>query len=323
MLGGHDSGGRLNAGRTAFLRRPASEAVDVATNLQGTVMVFLVALVLSVGPLLVPIPPSRDAGTVGVVCGGCGCEHCIARLVLVASDGLWQCQTESFCVQACDRDCAVQLAEQCEKWKHRLSHQWLGPIACRRWEAKCVVVVHPSAAAYERAVGVGVLTAGASTLHVGADGVLSRRIDLRGDRYRAALAALPHEITHIVLADLFVDRPPPAWADEGMATLADAPAKRAGHAADLRAALAEGRCFRLVELLAMEDYPPAHRMTVFYAQSTSLVAFLAELGGHASIPRFLLAAREQGYDAALRSTYGLHGVRDLEQRWRRQAVSQR
>lgn len=185
-----------------------------------------------------------------------------------------------------------------------------------------MVIVHRSAAAYERAVGAKVASAGASTLYVGADGILGRRIDLRGDTYEAALAALPHEITHVVLADVFGDRPLPAWADEGMATLADAPAKRAGHAAELRAALAEGRCFRVMELLAMEDYPPPRRMGVFYAQSMSLVQFLAELGGHESVPRFVVAAHQVGYDAALRSTYGLNGVRDLEQRWRH-ALSQR
>lgn len=323
MLKGQESGGRLNAGRAVFPRRPGPEAVDVATNFQGSVMVFFVALILLMAPLLVPSPAGHDAGAVGAMASGCGCDPDIARSVVIASEGLWHCQTENFCVQACDRECAVQLAEQCEQWKHRLSRQWLKPIACPRWEARCVVVVHRSAAAYERAVGTSLPTAGASTLLVGAGRVLSRRIDLRGDRYRAALAALPHEMTHIVLADLFVDRPPPAWADEGMATLADAPAKRSGHAADLRAALAAGRCFRLVELLTLEDYPPAHRMTVFYAQSTSLVQFLAELGGHESIPRFLLAARERGYDAALRTTYGLDGVRDLEERWRRRAACQR
>jgi hypothetical protein len=186
-----------------------------------------------------------------------------------------------------------------------------------------VVVVHPSAAAYERAVGAALATVGATTLYAGTDGLLHRRIDLRGDRYGAALAALPHELTHVVLADMFEDRPPPAWADEGMATLADSAAKRAGHAADLRAALARGRCFRLVELLAQEDYPSPRRMTEFYAQSASLVQFLAELGGHESVPRFLLAAREHGYDAAVRSTYGLQGIRELEDCWKRHVGSRR
>ncbi len=289
---------------------------------RAAMLIFLSVAILMV-PVFSPESARLDPTGVELRARSCACGQGGAALAPVAQGEWWVCKSESFCVQACDRGCAVQLAEQCEQWKHRLSRQWLGPNACRRWEVRCVVVLHRSAAAYERAVGGAVRTAGASTLHLGADGVVCRRIDLRGDRYRAALAALPHEMTHVVLADLFVDRPPPAWADEGMATLADAPAKRAGHAADLHAALAGGRCFRLVELLALEDYPPPNRVPVFYAQSASLVQFLAELGGHESIPRFLLVAREQGYDAAVRSTYGLDSVRDLEQRWRRQALRQR
>lgn len=286
-------------------------------------MWLLLALAISMVPVSGPIPLGDATATLGPTKTGCACADATTSATVTWQHGTWLCQSNSFCVQAHDRRCAMQVAEQCEQWKHRLSRQWLGQAACRHWETRCVVVVHRSASAYRRAVGAPVATAGASTLHVGAHGVLERRIDLRGDQLEAALAALPHEMTHVVLADLFSDLPPPAWADEGMATLADLPSKQARHAADLRTALVSGRCYRVVELLAMVDYPPPSRMHVFYAQSASLVQFLAELGGRESVPRFVLAAREVGYDAAVRSLYRLDGVGELEERWRRHAAGQR
>ena len=88
-------------------------------------------------------------------------------------------------------------------------------------------------------------------------------------------AALPHEMTHVVLADAFAGDELPRWADEGMAMLADPAETLAGHSRDLNAAIAEHREFRVGELFVKSYYPTGTQRDVFYGESASLVAFLA------------------------------------------------
>ena len=47
------------------------------------------------------------------------------------------------------------------------------------------------------------------------------RTNLRADHPQVLTAILPHEVTHVVLADLFTTQQIPRWADEGMAVLAE------------------------------------------------------------------------------------------------------
>jgi hypothetical protein len=130
--------------------------------------------------------------------------------------------------------------------------------------------------------------------------------------------ALAHELTHVILADAFSDREIPRWADEGMAVLADPHAKRSLHLQDLQAARSTNATFRVVEILTMADYPQPERTAAFYGQSVSLVKFLVERGTPEQFVRFLRQATDQGYELALRETYKIDGVRDLETRWLRE-----
>ncbi len=47
-------------------------------------------------------------------------------------------------------------------------------------------------------------------------------------------AILPHEVTHVVLADLFTTQQIPRWADEGIAVLAEPNAEQEIRAAELQ-----------------------------------------------------------------------------------------
>ena len=73
-----------------------------------------------------------------------------------------------------------------------------------------------------------------------------------------------------MVAERFVERQIPRWADEGMAVLADTQGKQDLHHADLRLARANRTTFRLVELMQLENYPDATRQATFYGQSASL-----------------------------------------------------
>lgn len=83
------------------------------------------------------------------------------------------------------------------------------------WDPRCEVVVHESRAAYQRAVGAGSeRTYGSSLIRFTQDRVAVRRIDVLPNA-EGQLAALPHELVHVVLADRFSGRQPPRWVDEG------------------------------------------------------------------------------------------------------------
>jgi hypothetical protein len=211
---------------------------------------------------------------------------------------------------------ARELAALCEQWRQKLAGYWGLKPSCD-WSPACQIVVHANARSYVAAVGNGAWqTFGSSELVFGTGGrIVRRRIDLRGDSPHG-LAALPHEMTHLIAADLLGGRQPPRWADEGMAILADTPEKQRLHERDFSDGLAGRSAFRLSELLAWEHhYPPPHRIPVFYGQSASLTAYLVQCGEPGDFVRFLRLGREHGYDRAAREVYHVAGLAELEQQW--------
>jgi hypothetical protein len=153
--------------------------------------------------------------------------------------------------------------------------------------------------------------------------IVSRRVNLRADHPQLLAAILPHEVTHVVLADLFTQKQIPRWADEGMAVLAEPLAEQVNRASELSEPLREGRVFKLSELMAI-DYPSADAWNLYYAQSVSLTQFLVEQGGPEQFISFVRGAQRKGIEVALRETYHIEDFADLESRWqsfaRRQAA---
>ncbi len=120
---------------------------------------------------------------------------------------------------------------------------------------------------------------------------LRRKIHLRADHAQMRDAILPHEVTHVVVADLFIPEPLPRWADEGIAVLAEPPTEQQLKAAELREPLESGRVFPLDKLMAM-DYPDAKDWSLYYAQSVSLTRFLVEQGPPEQFVRFVRASQQ-------------------------------
>ena len=203
-----------------------------------------------------------------------------------------------------------------ESLRERLSAKWSGkPSAAPAWRPKCDIILHGTAAAYRSAVPGGGQTLGSSVIDVANDAVVTRRIDIRADQPGWFDGVLAHELTHLVLADLFPGGRVPAWADEGMAMLADPAGKQDAHLRDLWLAQSQRGTFRLVELLAMQDYPSPDRQAAFYGQSVSIVQYLVERGTPAQFVQFVRTGAERGYEQALRDTYRFNGVAELERHW--------
>ena len=185
-----------------------------------------------------------------------------------------------------------------------------------RWSPKCEVVIHPGCQSYLTAVGAGgKQTSASSWIQFGRDKRVSkRRIDLRGDG-QLGVASIPHEMTHVVIADLLGGVQPPRWADEGMALLADTPNKQSLHERDLREGFRRGLAFSAAELVTTDNYPRPSRVPAFYGQSASLTAFLVGRDEPSKFIEFLRALQEHGYDQALQETYDIQSLRELERLW--------
>jgi hypothetical protein len=210
-----------------------------------------------------------------------------------------------------------RLARRCEKWRSEMIERWLGSAVPSRWTPRCEIVIHASADSYLAAVGrQGRFTSGCASIETSRGRVVARRVDLRGVDGDTIGSTLPHELTHVVLADLPTAGPLPRWIYEGLAVLADSPAKRRSHALEFQQAIDNRSDFRLGELFQLDDYPRAERRSAFYGQSASVVEFLVSQGTPQQFSDFAALSSRTGYDAALRRVYGIRDVGQLERLWR-------
>ena len=250
------------------------------------------------------------------------CTHCKC----CQRNGWFIAETDSF--QACCQDSAKTaelLVQTAELLRRELLTKWLGASAeqpLASWNPKCQIVLHPTLEKYVAACGRGSEhTIGSSLVKLENDQPSSRRIDLLGARSDFLTAALPHELTHVVLKDRFLGMAMPRWADEGAAILADTFDKQGRHRHDLEDALARHRTFDSAALMTLEDYPQPDRVGTFYGQSVSLTEFLVAKASPSQFVNFIALARANGYDAALRQCYHISSVAELDHQWRQQLPS--
>lgn len=208
-----------------------------------------------------------------------------------------------------------ETAEECEKVRAKLFQQWLGDEMICDWSPKCDIVLHATEASYLRAVGEGGRSTMASSLVERKRNTIDkRRIDVRLKNPDWPTMTLGHELTHVVLADLFANQTLPRWLDEGIAILADPPAKQRQHRQDFKHAIAQGAEFRLIELINLTDYPSSRRWGAFYGQSASLVQYLVDHNGEQRFIEFVRVVLESGCESGLQQVYCC-GIPELERRW--------
>ena len=131
----------------------------------------------------------------------------------------------------------------------------------------------------------------------------------------------PRELTHVVLADLFADKPPPKWALEGMAILAGSPEEISRYTRTLPRCARDGELRTLAALFDLKDFP-ADKITGFYCQSVSVTEYLIKLNGERNFKIFLSDAQRYGSAQALKRQYGIDGPPALEAAWKRASVDQ-
>ncbi len=216
------------------------------------------------------------------------------------------------------RETAEKTLRVAEAARAAASKKWFGE-PTPPWTPRCDIYLHATANDYSLATKQPPQLAGHSSIGHGPDRVVSRRIDIHFDDPNMLIGVLPHETTHVVLADGY-NRPLPHWADEGMAVLSEPRERVERHLHNLPQHRGNGELFPVAELLPMDQYPSDnHRIGAFYAESVSLVEFLSKEKGEPVFVQFMRDGMQSGYEPALQKCYGIRSYDELEHRWQRYA----
>jgi hypothetical protein len=268
--------------------------------------------------LLVPHHPELQKIGEAVIAAATARQKNAAPVAVVAAGEA--IETESFVVRcAGNRELAESLAKVAEAQRKAIFERWSGPPAAA-WAPKCEIIVHATAEVYAKATTRPTESTGTAAVQLDSGRATSRRIDLRADDAAIASNALPRELTHVVLADLFPDRPPPKWAAEGMAILAGTPEEAGRYLRTLPRCARDGDWHALAQLLEMKDFP-AEKVTGFYCQSVSLTDHLIRAAGNErNFTIFLRDTHRYGTASALKRQYGFDSPQALEASWKRTAL---
>jgi tetratricopeptide (TPR) repeat protein len=218
---------------------------------------------------------------------------------------------------------AEQVAQVAERARLEQQRKWFGGDGVA-WTPKCELILHPTGVSYTEMTKIPASSPGHSRIESDTTGkqIIGRRMDLRLDNANVIDAVLPHETTHVVLAGQFGHLEVPRWADEGIAVLAEPRDQIELHRRNLLKAREEGTLFPLRDLMQLKNYPAPRLISVFYAQSVSLVDFLARQKGPAAFTAFLRDGMAQDYDSALQRHFGMT-FPQLEQAWQQSLGNER
>ncbi len=208
---------------------------------------------------------------------------------------------------------ARQIAQAAEQAR-AVQARHLGAEEGGRWTPRCEILLYPSADEFGKDTKQPADSPGFSTMGMNAGKIVFRRVHLRANHAAMVKAILPHEVTHVVLADVFPEQQIPRWADEGLAVLAEPISEQAVRATDLEEPLKAGKLFRLSDLMAM-DYPDPKHWSLYYAQSVSLTRFLVDSGTPEQFIAFVKRAQSDGFEPALLAVYEIGSFSDLQTRW--------
>jgi hypothetical protein len=271
--------------------------------------------------LAVALATCGGAATVATACNSANCTcHEITRS---RQRGCWLAASGSF--QVCSFNGtkeAEEVAQRCEKLRASLADVYGLDSGNDKWQPRCQIFLFQNKQKYGAVVGRAAMESLGSSLVTPDTGVVkSRRIDLRTDVKNYLEEVLPHELTHVLIADHFREGPPPLWYDEGLALLADSKTKQTLHLRDLRNGMSRGSAFSLQDLLTANQYPSADRVSVFYGQCASVARCLSNHAGTQKVHEFVRRSQEVGANLALQETYGIAGVTELETLWRKNLTS--
>lgn len=209
---------------------------------------------------------------------------------------------------------AQQVAKAAEQARAVQMKRWEVVTPGESWTPRCEILLYPSLDEFGKDTKQPADSPGFSSMGMNAGRIVFRRVHLRANHPNLVKAVLPHEVTHVVLADIFPQRQIPRWADEGVAVLAEPNSEQAIRAADLEEPLKAGKLFRLSDLMSM-DYPDPKHSSLYYAQSVSLTRFLVDAGTPSQFIAFVKHSQNAGIEPALIAVYKIESHAELQKRW--------
>lgn len=212
---------------------------------------------------------------------------------------------------------ARRLAESCEAWRNRLQKMWISnPDQRTDWNPKCDVVVHPNRLDYNQALNrAGDTSVGSTNMKFDQGRVVYSRIDVRADADDWSNAALPHELTHVVLGGRFGGHALPRWADEGIAMLSESAGKHRERMTNLRGIASRRQLLAMNDVVRMNRLPNPGQRDAFYGQSVALTSWLIQKSNPARFADFIEELQKQGIEDALRKHYQIEGIHGLQREW--------
>jgi hypothetical protein len=253
-------------------------------------------------------PPPATAARTPVVDCPCTCRR----------SGEWTiAETPNFSVWTHQSGAATEkLARTCEAHRSAMRNGWLGDVVEANWHPRCVVVVHGNSAEFSRQVGGSLrVPVGCTTLTRDHGRIIFRRVDLRSDAADWQSNALPHELTHVALADAVPEQELPGWLNEGVAMTFETADLQQRRLQVLHGRRERGTLPTLRTIVAARELPHSQDADALYAACLSVVNYLRTQGGSERLLQFAGEAAHNGCDPALQRVYNIDGVAELERRW--------
>ncbi len=227
-----------------------------------------------------------------------------------------------FTVFAASADVARAAAEEASAIYERIAMDLFGTAPAG---PKAEVVLHPTREAYVAAdptpegsplAGLALgrePTAGVCYDTLDEQGATLVRIEVDAGQSRWLTDTLPHELVHLAQRRGWRTFRKGHWLDEGLATLYESQ-----EAQDARLGLwrqVRDESIPVPELLALRSTPP-DRPLLFYLEAHAFCRYLRGLGGPGEWRRFLDAFGDSDFETAVRTTYGVESLADLERAFR-------
>jgi hypothetical protein len=245
-----------------------------------------------------------------------GDEISVGEVRHTARQGQWAVAETTNCriFHTQDKEFAERVARAAETARATYARKWLGEVPAA-WTPRCDIYVHDTREEYSKSTGQPNDCPGHSTIDGVGERVVARKIDLHRDEALMLTGWLPHEMTHVVLADRFGTKALPRWADEGMAVLSEPRDRVELHLRNLPQHRRDRLLFAVADLMQYKDYPEGRYISPFYAQSVSLVDYLTQLKGSQEFTQFLRDGLRDGFEASLQQHYDIQSFTDLQNRW--------
>ena len=186
------------------------------------------------------------------------------------------------------------------------------------WDRRVVIILYPDQYAYERFTGAPAWSKGYASRDTR---IFRERTIVSYDGQENFVdEVLPHEIAHLMLWDyLHTPRAVPVWFEEGVAQLEESGKKEQVQEA-MRPLVLQGKHipFSSFELMTVTGEKDNLKVSLFYAQSLSIVVFLIQKYGADPFHRLCAELRDGiSFELALAHAYPslIESVDALEKRW--------